>query len=297
VPGPPEVNDLARRQIRALVERALRDAGVLGVIPTPVDAVTRRAGILEVLDAEDLPASVAAQKPSALGRVLGAVLFRERLVFVDRNQAEPRARFTEAHEVIHQIVPWHEAAFRLDDHRRLYGPTREVLEAEANLGAAQILFQDQVFMGRALDYRVTIASPMALSDEFNASRHAAIRFYVEHHPDPVALIVAGRYQDASGRVPIWARCESPSFRQRYGRVADALRITKLPTQPSTALGEVIAEALTSSEISRRDVVLLDLAGERTGFAAEAFYNQYCVFVMVAERAATRFGRRVTVRAG
>jgi hypothetical protein len=101
---------LARRQIFAFTDNALRNAGVTGIIPTPLDAVAKAAGITEIIDISRLPDDIAARKPPALKRILGALLHRERVALVDLSQCKPRARLTEAHEIGHQIIPWHEAA-------------------------------------------------------------------------------------------------------------------------------------------------------------------------------------------
>jgi hypothetical protein len=86
------VGDLARRQIVALTDSALRNAGVTGIIPTPLDVVAKAAGITEIVDISRLPRDIEARKPPALKRILGALLHRERVALVDRSQPEPRAR-------------------------------------------------------------------------------------------------------------------------------------------------------------------------------------------------------------
>src|SRR5262245_1129905 len=100
-------DELARRQILALTDSALRNAGVTGIIPTPLDVVAKTAGITEIIDISRLPADIAARKPPALKRILGALMHRERVALVDLSQCVPRARLTEAHEIGHQIIPWH----------------------------------------------------------------------------------------------------------------------------------------------------------------------------------------------
>lgn len=50
----PEINELARRQILAASQGALRDAGVLGVVPTPLEAISLVAGLGGVVDISDL---------------------------------------------------------------------------------------------------------------------------------------------------------------------------------------------------------------------------------------------------
>jgi hypothetical protein len=291
------VGDLARRQIVALTDSALRNAGVTGIIPTPLDVVAKAAGITEIVDISRLPMDIEARKPPALKRILGALLHRERVALVDRSQPEPRARLTEAHEIGHQIIPWHQAAFQLDDEERLLGRTRDQLEREAYLAGGHLIFQGEHFWGRALDYQVSIGTPVALAPEYGASLHAAIRYYVLHHPDPVAVLVAGRYQNSAGSVPVWESVDSPSFLARFGILADRLAghliIAGGEGQP---LGDIVMKAMSGGEVAVKDVVIPDITGERCPFIAEAFYNGHNLFVMVTGKKAARFGRRVRVAA-
>lgn len=291
------MGDLARRQIVALTDSALRNAGVTGIIPTPLDVVAKAAGISEIVDISRLPRDIEARKPPALKRILGALLHRERVALVDRSQPEPRARLTEAHEIGHQIIPWHQAAFQLDDEERLLGRTRDQLEREAYLAGGHLIFQGEHFWGRALDYQVSIGTPVALAPEYGASLHAAIRYYVLHHPDPVAVLVAGRYQNSAGSVPVWESVDSPSFLARFGMLADRLAghliIAGGEGQP---LGDIAMKAMSGGEVAAKDVVIPDITGERCPFIAEALYNGHNQFVMVTGKKAARFGRRVRVAA-
>jgi hypothetical protein len=52
---PEGVNELARRQILAASEQALRKAGVYGVVPTPLDAVGQANGVEAVIDISQMP--------------------------------------------------------------------------------------------------------------------------------------------------------------------------------------------------------------------------------------------------
>src|SRR5205085_493732 len=116
---------------------------VAGVLPTPLDVVAEMAGISEVIDIGDLPAELIAKKPRAWKRILGALLYREQVIFVDRTQPEPRARFIQAHETGHEIIPWHRRSYELDDEVGLFRETKEQLDLEANLAGAYLIFQGQ----------------------------------------------------------------------------------------------------------------------------------------------------------
>lgn len=291
-----EINDLARRQIRAVAERMLQRAGVVGVVPTPLDAVARVAGIRETIDIGQLPTDLVGRRPGVLKRVIGAIFYRERTIFVDRSQGPARGRFIEAHEVIHKAIPWHETFYRLDDAPRVFGPTKKKLDREADAGAAELLFQGDLFVRRALDYETSIAAPIALAPEFGVSITAAVRHYAVYHPDPVAVIVAGRYPRANGTVPIWSSHESPSFLARFGS-ARGLYPAGLPASDDHAdpSGAVTRLALQFGDVSTGELALFDLRGEAQAFVLESFCNQWLVLTMLAPKRATRFqGRRVRI---
>lgn len=291
------VNDFARRQIRAATTSALRRAGATGVVPTPLHAVSRAIGIAETIDIGDLPQDLVARRPNALKRVLGAVLFRPRVIVVDRSQGSARGRFIEAHEISHKLLPTHEAIIRLDDEGRLFGDSKKLIEQEAEIGAAELLFQGDLFVTRALELPVSIAAPIALAPGFGSSMTAAVRHYPDYHPDPVAVLLAGRYARSSGRVPVWSGHESPSFFRRFGRAVDCFP-DGLPAREGDEhpIATIVRQALEHGDIASTEIRLLDLRGEGRGFVAEAFFNQRLLMVMLTESGvAHRLSRRLDVR--
>jgi hypothetical protein len=279
-----------RRQIPGLVERALRDAGVADVFPTPLEELQRVIGIEQVVDMAELPDPVAAKKPSRWKRILGALLYREKTIFVDFSQGEERSNFTEAHETAHQLIPWHEDAFILDHEETLFRDVREGLEDEANYGATALIFQNGRFHKRALEHERSISTPILLARDYRASRHVTIRHYVELHPEPLALLIAGRFTH-NGALPIWHALESDAFREKFGVVGRFFPDQRLDHPPS--LVELVGEAMkTSMKPPSCRIKVSDLRGEHRPFTAEAFFNRYCVFVMLAPYARVRTGRRV-----
>ena len=155
--GTAEPSSFTRGRIASLVDRALRESGALGVLPTPLDAVTATAA-LELVEAPGLPSDV-----------LGAIWFEERTVFVDGTQSEPRRRFTQAHEIVHALCGWHYAALREDTEASLFGPARDAIEAEANAGAAMLIFQAEAFRELAAGLPCSLASVRRLAETFGAS--------------------------------------------------------------------------------------------------------------------------------
>jgi IrrE N-terminal-like domain len=284
----------SRRIVTGLVEETLQRARVIDELPTDLEAVREAAGVEEILDMSALPDELAARKPAKWKRILGAFWYQQKTVFIDRSESSARQRFTDAHEAVHALCPWHEVVIRLDNRDTLEGRGQiEVVEAEANYGSGHILFQGHRFHRRALLEQVSIRTPLELVGDYGASRHAAIHYYVEEHPDEVALLVAGRLKRLDGSVPIWRSIESPSFRKRFGRLEDRLpgRKLKLTEGDDAPLARICIEAQVSLDPPSTKLSIPDLRGRRRRFVAEAFYNQHCYFILVASERSRKLGRR------
>ncbi len=285
------INELAQRQILAAATQALRAADALGVVPTPLDDLAEAIGIGAVIDIGEVPEELLAKKPSALKKLLGAYWFRAETAFVDFSQTRGRVRFTQAHEIGHRVVPWHKGAY-LDDERRLFRETEDLLELEANLAGAHLIFQGSQFFERALDFETSLRTPILLAGDFDASCAATIRYFVEHHPDPLAVLVAGRYKRADGTVPIFLALESPAFRERLGPIAGRFPTRSLPLDDTEPLGPLLVEARDAVDPPSKEVKIRDLGRQYRRFLAEAFFNGRCYFVVLSPAARLRLGRKV-----
>ncbi|MGZ8647730.1 MAG: ImmA/IrrE family metallo-endopeptidase [Solirubrobacteraceae bacterium] len=257
-----------RARIERLCSDAVRRAGLAGVLPTPLDALAEALGVRERVE---LP-------PQA--RVLGALWFEQRALFVERTQSRARRRFTEAHELGHLLCPWHRAIVRLDTAGELFGSCAVGIEAEANLAAGELIFQGPRFTAEAAEHERSLRTPLALADAYGASGHAAAHHYVERHAEPLALLVAGRWPDASGRLSVWRSVESPAFAAAFGRLAEHL--------PHVGVRGPLGDALEAARRSSEPVATAIALGGRT-FRAEVLNNRHCQLILVAG------GRHATAR--
>jgi IrrE N-terminal-like domain len=257
------------RRLERIADDALRAAGVLGVVPTPLDAVARAAGVRAIAPMPALPDVV--RTPGR--RLLGALWFEERTLFLDPEQSRVRRRFTEAHELIHALCPWHEAVLREDTEEELFRDTRAALELEANAGAGMLIFQRADFAARAAEGPCSIRTGLALAERYGASRHAALHHYVATHPAPLALLVAGRFPRRDGSLPVWRGVESAAFAARFGAVA--ARFAQ-GIAPRSGLRELAEAARTTSDPPSATVALGGAA-----FCGEAFNNRHAVLIALA----------------
>jgi len=266
-----------RERLERLVDGVLRSAGALGVLPTPLDALREAARVRSVEEIGRLPAGLA----PADRRLLGAFWYAERALFVDAGQSAPRRRFTEAHELVHALCPWHEAVLRHDTEAELFRPVREAIEAEANAGAALLIFQGREFHRRAAQEPPSIPWALRLAAEHGASAHATLHHLVESHADPVALLVAGRFPRRDGSLPVWRTVESAGYRARFGRARHPGGLA-----PGSALHE-LSEAARTAGTAVASLRLRDRAGRRRRCRAEGHYNRHAFLILVAAPARAR----------
>ena len=275
-----EPDPFTRRRLARIAEQALAEAGVAGRLPTPLEEVQRAAGIVARHDISRLPRELAT--PGR--RLLGALWFERREVYVDLAQPEPRRRFTDAHEAMHALCPWHEAVLLQDTEAELFRDARLAIEAEANYGAALLVFQGRRFAERVAGAPCDMASVLALAAEHGASRQATLHHFAQHHPEPVALLVVGRFPQRDGSLPVWRSVASPSFRRRFGRIGADLA-------PGRPLRELV-EAARRFGAPSGTLSLADGSDTLRRWTVEAHFNRRAFHVLIAAAAqgARRAGR-------
>jgi len=262
------------RRLERIAEDALGAAGALGVLPTPLEALHEVAGIRAVEPIPALPDRV--RTPGR--KLLGALWFEERTIFLEEGQSEARRRFTHAHELIHALCPWHEAVIREDTGAELFRSAAvDVIEAEANAGAGLLLFQGRHFASRAAGERPSISAPLALAREYGASGHAALHHYVATHAAVLAMLVVGRFPRRDGSLPVWRSVESRRYRRRFDRAAAAMPRGLLPGSP---LRELVEAARRASEPPVARLPWTDARGDVRRVRAHAHYNRHAFLVLL-----------------
>jgi hypothetical protein len=258
---------------------ALSAAGVLGVLPTPLGALHAVAGVRALEPMPALPERV--RTPGR--RLLGALWFDERTIFLEQEQSEARRRFTEAHELMHALCPWHEAVLREDTSDELFRTAADQVEAEANAGAGMLLFQGRHFAARVAGERPSISAPLSLAREYGASVHAALHHYVLTHAAALAMLVVGRFPRRDGSLPIWRSVESRRYRRRFERAAAAMPRGLLPGSP---LRELVEAARRADEPAVARLPWEDGRGGPRRVRAHAHYNRHA-FLVLLEPAGSR----------
>lgn len=273
-----------KEKIRQYARGALSAAGVSDVSKVPVDEVAaavglRRHDLFEL--GSETPHRFRDVIKKLSGRVLGLLSIEKREYFIDRTMPVARQRFTEAHEIGHDALPWHEAAFWGDDESTLDPSTRDVLEREANVFSAQLLFGAGRFTQQADQYAPGLEVALFLAPQYGASAHAALRHYVEDSEHEVAVIATGRYTRIGGTVEVIGAqtCESARFRKRYGPLSSMLH-TRIGQTTYPELASLLS--MPTGSVPACEVTLDTTRGSIT-FIAEGFTNGRLNFVALHKK--------------
>jgi len=169
------------------------------------------------------------------------------VVFIDHEQPTQRQFWTDGHEAGHALCAWHAPILRLDNEDTLFKCMHPGIEAEANYVAGYLIFQGGRFHREALKDQISMRTPLALCDQYGASRHATLRYYVEHHPYAVALLITGRYVEPDGTIPIWNSIESTEFERRFGSLQDRLpgKTIQISGGPDAPLADILLASRSS----------------------------------------------------
>jgi len=192
--------DTAPELIR-LADHALRRAGAIGKLPTPIEDLIRAANIKSETDSDGvvkrflstLNEQSRSLFESAMQKMRGIADLRERAIYVPGDKA-PRELFASAHEFGHEEIPWHHvitddvAAFYTDDDYSLGPNVQEKFDIEANFFASEIIFQGKRFTTRARGYQPSFDAIFVLAGLHGASRQATLRRYVEAQDEILAAI-------------------------------------------------------------------------------------------------------------
>lgn len=90
----------------------------------------------------------------------------EKKIFIDNDVAKLKRRFLISHEIMHDLLPWHQALLLGDNEETLNPTFHQVMEAEANYGGRRLLFFGGQFQKEALDYDFNWETIKAVSKRY-----------------------------------------------------------------------------------------------------------------------------------
>lgn len=278
-----------RAKVRAEAERALREAGALGVFPTPVADIMSVAKVEEVK--EDVLNESFIQKlrakaheagqslKTALSKVLGLFHASEGLVFIDKSLMGVKKTFVRLHESAHGFLPWQRTMYAVveDCEHSLDPDVAEAFDREANVFASEVLFQIDTFIEEAESKAFGIFTAVDMSKKYGASLYASIRQYVSKSTKTCVVLVLNppKFADGDGfRASLRRVVPSASFAQVFGNLDWPDAFT-----PDDKIGAMVP--LGKSRASgKRNLKLTDANGVSHECVAESFTNTYQVFILI-----------------
>lgn len=218
-------------------------------------------------------------RPTILGDAVRSLSLKalylpdQKRILLDKDLPLLKHRWNEAHEIGHDIIPWHAGMMLGDTELTLTPACHEIMEAEANYGAGQLLFLAHRLAMEATDSIPSLNLVRSPSKSFGNTMTSTLWRFVEqaHGGRPIVALVTGhphptrRKSDFDAAQPCRYCVESPPFRERFG----VLEETDLFTVIVAYCGSQGGGSLGQSE-----VVLYDRNGEPHLFGFETFFNRH-----------------------
>jgi hypothetical protein len=205
---------------------------------------------------------------------------KTREVHIDPSIDNPgQVAFKTLHEVTHDLLPWQSELGYADDDGTLSPSTRRLFEWQANVGAAELLFQRTLFSDAANEYAIGLGAVFDLAGQFGSSRRAALHRYAETHRVAVAALVLD-LSPVSPETLAYRRYEivcSKSFAAEFGSAILWPRVLRSP--PYTFV-EAAGAARASSEVVSSQLLLPDRNNVSRELIVELSSNSYNLLVLV-----------------
>jgi hypothetical protein len=194
-------------------------------------------------------------------------------ILLDDSIPKLKHRWSEAHEVGHSLLPWHEEMMHGDNEHTLSKNCMEHIEAEANFAAGRLIFLRDRFVEEAKSSDLSIQAVRALKDRFGNTLASTLWRYVESTGDTTPVVglmtphphVSRQPEDFDAAKPCKHFIQSAAFKARFSKLSEAEIFYSIRGYCGRQRGGVIGGA---------DLILTDDNGDDHQFAFETFYNGY-----------------------
>lgn len=273
--------------IRAQARRALEEAGGFGRFPTNVANIMAAAKVTEVQEdvlneagfLARMRKKAGAALKSAFSKVLGLFDAPSSLVFIDRTMKAVKQTFVRLHESAHAFLPWQRPLYAVveDCEQTLAPDVAELFDREANVFAAEVLFQLDTFSEEADGKPFEIFTPVNLSKKYGASIYASVRQYVSKNYRTCAVLVLNPPEPVPGsgfRATLRRVVASKTFEEQFSNCRWPKEFT-----PDDRIGALVPTGKRRAS-GKRTLELCDGNGVRHECVAEAFTQTKQVFILI-----------------
>jgi Zn-dependent peptidase ImmA (M78 family) len=214
-------------------------------------------------------------RPSLLKDVIGkfglkALLLPDRRrILIDSEVPDLKQRWSEAHEIGHDLIPWHADTMLGDTQSTLTPSCHEQIEAEANHAAAQLLFLNDRFIEDVKSLSPSIDTIKILKNRYQNTITTTLWRYVELSDSPLVAAISGHphrsAEELKPRNPLRYLIRSRSFEHQFSNVTESDVYTNMLAYCDNRTGGVLGCG---------EVRLFDDSGQPHLFRFETFFNRY-----------------------
>jgi hypothetical protein len=219
------------------------------------------------------------KRPTILGDAIRKLSLKalylpdEKRILLDKDLPPLKHRWNEAHEIGHDIIPWHAGMMLGDTEQTLTPACHSQMEGEANYAAGQILFLGPRFAEEASAVQPSLDTIRQLKEAFgNTLTSTFWRFIERARTDlPMVGIISGhphisrRGADFDAANPCRYFIESAAFSNKFACVSEVDLFQRVASYCGAQRG---------GEIGSAEIVLADLNGAEHIFTFETFFNSY-----------------------
>jgi hypothetical protein len=194
-----------------------------------------------------------------------------RRILLDKSVPEKKHRWNESHEIGHSILEWHGQFLYGDSEKELSLSCHEMLEAEANYAAGQLLFLRDRFQLEAQNYVQCMDSVKELKGTYGNTWTSTLWRFVEETGDSVPMLGLVTCHprrlpgDHDASAPVKYFIESPAFRRKFETVSEVAIFEAMMAYCRNARGGCLGE---------KELILRDVNGDAHVFLFETHFNTF-----------------------
>ena len=201
----------------------------------------------------------------------------EKKIFIDNDVVELKRRFIIAHEILHDLLPWHRSLLLGDNESTLSPMCHHTMEAEANYGARRLIFMGERFQREAKDVTLDWKSIQAMKTRYGNTLTTAVwQMVCERFPDHPVFGLISRHPihrdigGASDGSDVEHMMASNGFHARFGNFT--------PSEAFNALRTYIS-GKRRGPVGEGSYHIADVNGESCEFEMLSFCNGYSVLTI------------------
>lgn len=201
-------------------------------------------------------------------------------ILIDQNLPKLKWRWIEGHEISHSFIPWHEKFLFGDTSFTLDPACHAMVEAEANYGAARLLFLQDRFANEARELELNFENIRKLAKNYgNTITSTLWRIVEDREPEKPVFGMIGAHPHFPDDVKpsdsdaLWKHfIRSNAFRDQFSNVT-----------PEDVFGLIARHAMRrrNGPIVDAEDILPDVDGELYDFRIESFSNSHALLTFGA----------------